>query len=71
MKKVISACVDQILEFDSEHEIDKLLEDLKFKKQRFSVLWKNTLNNGKVQIRIRKSYNNHFMEEGEESNAEK
>ena len=67
MKKVISACVDQILEFDSEQEVDRLLENLKMKKQRFSVIWKNTLNNGKVQIRIKKQYNKHFMEEGEHS----
>lgn len=65
MKKVISACVDQILEFDSEQEVDGLLENLKMKHQRYSVIWKNTLNNGKIQIRIRKQYNNHFMEEGE------
>lgn len=65
MKKVISACVDQILEFDSEQEIDRLLEGLRFKKQRYSVVWKNTLNNGKVQLRIKKQYNNHFMEVGD------
>lgn len=65
MKKVISACVDQILEFDSEQEVDRLLEDLKMKHQRYSVIWKNNLNDGKVQIRIKKQYNNHFMEEGE------
>lgn len=67
MKKVISACVDQILEFDSDLEVDRLIENLKSKKQRFTIVWKNTLNNGKVQIRIKKSYNQHFMEEGENS----
>lgn len=67
MKKVISACIDQVLQFDSEKEIDSFLEDLKFKKQRFSVIWKNTLNTGKVQIRIKRQYNQHFMEEGENS----
>ena len=67
MKKVISACVDQILEFDSEQEVDRLIENLKMKKQRFMIVWKNILNNGKVQIRIKKSYNQHFMEEGENS----
>ena len=62
MKKVISACIDQILEFDSEDEIDTLLFDLEKKKQRFTIVWKNVLNNGKIQIRIKKQYNNHFME---------
>jgi transcriptional regulator of heat shock response len=69
MKKVISACVDQILEFDSEMEITKFLEGLESRKQLYQIVWKNTLNNGKVQIRIKKQYNNHFMEEGE-TNAE-
>ena len=63
MKKVISACLDQILEFDSEQEVDKLIEFLKSRKQRFKVIWKNTLNNGKVQIRIKKQYNNNDLME--------
>ncbi len=66
MKKVISACIDQVIQFDSEQELDDLLEHLKSKKQRFTVIWKNGLNDGKVQIRIRRQYNNHFMEEGDE-----
>ena len=61
MKKVISACVDQIIEFDSEQEIDKLIEFLKSRKQRFTIVWKNTLNNGKIQIRIKKQYNNNDL----------
>ena len=65
MKKVITACVDQVLEFDSEKEIDKLIDDLRSKKQRFSVTWKRVLKNGKIQIRIKKQYNNHFMEIGD------
>ncbi len=65
MKKVISACVDQVLEFDSMQEVDKYLENLKSRKQRFSVIWANTLNGGKVQIRIKKGYNNHFMGVGD------
>ena len=66
MKKVISACVDQLLEFDSEQEIDRFIEGLKSKKQKYKILWKIPLGNGKVQIRIKKQYNNHFMEGGEE-----
>lgn len=61
MKKVISACIDQIIEFDSEHEVDKLIDFLKSRKQRYTVIWKNTLNNGKVQIRIKKQYNNNDL----------
>lgn len=67
VKKVISACIDQVIQFDSEQEIDLLLEHLKSRKQRFTIVWKNNLNDGKVQIRIRRQYNQHFMEEGENS----
>ena len=65
VKKIISACIDQVIQFDSDQEVDKFLEHLKSRKQRFTVVWKNTLNDGKVQIRIRRQYNQHFMEEGE------
>lgn len=61
MKKVISACVDQIIEFDSEREVDKLIEFLDSRKQLYKIMWKNTLNNGKVQIRIKKQYNNNDL----------
>ena len=65
MKKVIAAHVDQILEFDSEMEITKFLEGLEFKKQLYQIVWKNTLPNGKVQIRIKRQYNkNDFVEWG-------
>ena len=65
MKKVISACIDQLLEFDSEQEVVQLLEHLRVTEQKYSVIWKNTLDNGKVLVRIKKQYNNHFMGEGE------
>lgn len=66
MKKVISACIDQVIQFDSEQEFDLLMEHLKSRRQRFTIVWKNNLNDGKVQIRIKRQYNNHFME-GENS----
>lgn len=65
MKKIISACIDQVIQFDTEQEIDLFLEHLKNRKQRFTVVWKNELKDGTVQIRIRRQYNNHFMEEGD------
>lgn len=65
MKKVISACIDQLLEFDSEQEVGQLLEHLRVTQQKYSVIWKKTLDNGKVLIRIKKQYNNHFMGEGD------
>lgn len=66
MKKVIAACIDQILEFDSKNEVEKFLGNLEQKKQLYTVMWENNIKDGKVQIRIRRQYNNHFMEEGDE-----
>ena len=66
MKKIISACIDQVIQFDSGQEVDSFLEHLRSRKQRFSVVWENGLKGGKVQIRIRRQYANQFMEEGEE-----
>lgn len=68
MKKVIAACVDQVLQFDSKQEVDNYLEGLKKKKQQFSIVWKNNFGTGTVQIRIKKQYNrNTFLEGGENS----
>ena len=57
MKKVISACIDRILQFNSECEVDTYIEQLAKKKQLFQVVWKNTLENGTVQIRVKTQYN--------------
>ena len=65
MKKVIAACIDQILQFDSKEELERFLKGLECKKQLYTVVWENNLNDGIVQIRIRRQYNNHFMKEGE------
>lgn len=70
MKKVISACVDQILQFDSEQEVDRYIEQLSGKKQLFQIVWKNTLDNGIVQIRVKKQYNNNDFMKGGETDAE-
>lgn len=68
MKKVISACIDRILQFNSECEADCYIEDLKKKKQIYQVVWKNILDNGTVQIRVKTQYNqSDFMKEGENS----
>jgi hypothetical protein len=63
LKKVISAHIDQVLQFDSENELDKFIEGLESKKQQYQVVWKNALGGGKVIMRIKKQYNNNdFVE---------
>ena len=66
MKKVISACIDRILQFNSEYEVDCYIEGLKKKKQVYQVVWKNTVDEQTIQIRIKTQYNqSDFMKEGE------
>lgn len=63
MKKVISACIDRILEFSSESEVEYYFKELERKKKVYNVVWKKTLGNGKVLIRIKTQYNqSDFME---------
>lgn len=65
VKKIISGCIDQVVQFDTEQELEKLLEHLESRKQRYSIIWKNVLNDGKVMVRIRRQYNGYFMEGGD------
>lgn len=59
MKKVIAACIDQILEFDSEDSFDAYIKDLEFKKQWFRVVSKEHKDSS-IVVRIKKQYNRHI-----------
>jgi hypothetical protein len=62
MKRVIAACIDQVLEFDSEGSFKEYINDLESKKQWFRVLNSKVKDNGTVEVRIQKQYNRHtFM----------
>ena len=55
MKKVLAACVDQLLEFDSEDSFQEYIENLNFMEQWFRIISKET-NGGVVVVRIQKQY---------------
>jgi hypothetical protein len=61
MKKVLAACIDQLLEFDSEGSFEEYIEDLEAKKQWFTIVYKYH-NSEAVVVRIRKQYNKHIFE---------
>lgn len=61
MKRVIAACIDLILEFDSEASFKKYIEDLESRKQWYRVLNPKVNENGTVEVRIQKQYNRHTM----------
>ncbi len=58
MKKVIAACIDLTLEFDSVEECNKYAADIKAKKQNFNVLRYEELPDGKIRVRVQRQYNN-------------
>lgn len=63
MKKVIAACIDRVLEFDTQQEAAKYLETLRDKKSDFRILHREEVN-GKMRIRIQEQYNKTPMIEG-------
>lgn len=63
MKKVIAACIDRVLEFDTQQEAAKYLETLRDKKTDFRILHREEVA-GKYRIRIQEQYNKSPMIEG-------
>lgn len=63
MKKVLEACIDQILQFDSEKEFEVFVKGLERKPQQFKVVNHYGLADGRYIARVKKQYNaNKFME---------
>lgn len=58
MKKIVSAWIEQILQFDSKLEYMAYISDLEQKKRKFTVVKYNQDTSGKVTSQIRKQYNN-------------
>lgn len=57
MKKILSACIEQDIEFDSEAEYQSYIDDLRRKNQRFVETGHTQDGTGKVILHIRKQYN--------------
>lgn len=58
MKKVLSAWIEQYLQFDSKLEYMAYIKDLEQKKQKFKEIEHNRDVSGKVTLHIKKQYNN-------------
>lgn len=63
MKKVIAACIDRVLEFDTQKEAADYIETLRKKKSEFRILHREEVG-GKYRIRIQEQYNKSPMIEG-------
>jgi hypothetical protein len=61
MKKVLSAWIEQVLQFDSKLEYMAYISELEQKKQKFREIGHNQDVSGKVTLRIRKQYNNNVF----------
>ena len=61
MKKVIAACIDQILEFDSRAEAFDFVQSQQNKPGEFNYSDLVEMGDGKYRIRIKKQYNSSPM----------
>lgn len=66
MKKIISACIDQVILFDEEWELERFINHLKSRKQKYRLVSVDAKDDGSVLVRIKRQYNNHFMEEDQQ-----
>lgn len=66
MKKVVSAAIYQIIQFDDEREFENYILKLQQNHQEFILESKTKYPDDKVEIKIMKQYNNNkFIERGD------
>lgn len=63
MKKIIAACIDRIIEFDTQQEAATYLKGLRAKKTDFRIVSREEVD-GKFRIRIQEQYNKSPMIQG-------
>lgn len=57
MKKVLSAAIVKVLEFDSPEEAKEYLNSMKAAGKNFRVQWECDVAGGKRQIKVQEQYN--------------
>ena len=68
MKKVVSAAIYQIIQFDNEEEFQNYILKLQQNHQKYILVQKTKSPDDKVEIKIMKQYNNNkFIEGGMET----
>lgn len=60
VKKIIAACIDRIIEFDSTPEAAEYIERLREKKTKYRIVCREEIN-GKCRIRVQEQYNKNPM----------
>jgi|GEM_PF-1749377 len=56
MKKVIAACIERILDFDSPEEAATYIDGLRDKNTEFVIISREEVN-GKCRVRVKEQYN--------------
>lgn len=70
MKKIVTAWIEQILEFPSKLEYMAYIAELQQKNQQFKEVSYEQLESGVVRIGIRKQYNNNVFPDVEQKGGE-
>ena len=71
VKKVVSAAIYQIIQFDDEQEFKNYILKLQQNHQEFILESKTKYPDGKVEIKIMKQYNNNkFIERGDKCESQ-
>lgn len=64
MKKILTAWIEQTVQFDSESESLTYIEELKKSGRKFNIISNKQDESGKVCLQIRKQYNNNTFPDG-------
>lgn len=71
MKKVVSAAIYQVIQFDDEQEFENYILKLQQNHQEFILESKTKYPDDKVEIKIMKQYNNNkFIERGDKCESQ-
>lgn len=63
MYKVLTACIDQVIQFNTECELQRFIDGIEAKKQQYNFISRTILPDGGVIVRIQRQYNNSPMPE--------
>lgn len=66
MKRIVTACIDELLRFENKSEADVFLRRLKYSSRRHRVESVQDMDDGTVMIRIKRQYNNAPLPDREE-----
>lgn len=70
MKKILTAWIEQVVQFDSKLESLTYIEELKRTGRKFSIVSSKQDASGKVYMQIKKQYNNNVFPDNEKKEGD-